>query len=49
MAEAGQVLNEGDTVPFNGHIFRIERAEKRRILRVRMEKNHHDPEPAVVE
>ena len=49
MAEAGQVLNEGDTVPFNGHIFRIERAEKRRILRVRMEKNYHDPEPAVVE
>jgi len=49
MAEAGQVLNEGDTVPFNGHIFRIERAEKRRILRVRMEKNHDVPEPAVVE
>ena len=49
MAEAGQVLNEGDVVPFNGHVFRIERAEKRRILRVRMEKTHPDPEPAVAE
>ena len=49
MAEAGQVLDEGDIVPFNGHTFRIERTEKRRILRVRMEKTHPGPEPAVVE
>ena len=49
MAEAGQVLSEGDAVPFNGHIFRIEKAEKRRILRVRMEANHAEPEPAVTE
>ncbi|HEY0459509.1 MAG TPA: hemolysin family protein [Pyrinomonadaceae bacterium] len=39
MSEAGQILKEGETVPFNGHIFRIERVEKRRILRVRMESN----------
>jgi CBS domain containing-hemolysin-like protein len=38
MSEAGQVLKEGEAVPFNGHIFRIERVEKRRILKVRMEK-----------
>ncbi|HEY8559318.1 MAG TPA: hemolysin family protein [Pyrinomonadaceae bacterium] len=47
MAEAGQILTEGDVVPFNGHIFKIERVEKRRILRVRMERN--DQTPAVTE
>jgi CBS domain containing-hemolysin-like protein len=39
MSEAGQLLNEGDDVAFNGHTFRVEKAEKRRILRVRMQKN----------
>ena len=39
MSEAGQVLTEGETVPFNGHIFKIEKVDKRRILKVRMEKN----------
>jgi CBS domain containing-hemolysin-like protein len=38
MSESGQILNEGDIVPYNGHTFVIERAEKRRILTVRMEK-----------
>jgi CBS domain containing-hemolysin-like protein len=38
MAEAGQILKEGESVPFNGHIFKIEKVEKRRILKVRMEK-----------
>ncbi len=38
MSEAGQVLAEGDTVPFNGHIFKVERVEKRRIKQVRMSK-----------
>ncbi|HVF30018.1 MAG TPA: hemolysin family protein, partial [Pyrinomonadaceae bacterium] len=38
MSEAGTILAEGDSVPFNGHVFRIERAAKRRILSVRMEK-----------
>jgi CBS domain containing-hemolysin-like protein len=39
MSEAGTLLSEGDTVPFNGHVFKIEKAAKRRVLQVRMEKN----------
>lgn len=39
MSEAGQVLNEGDTVPFNGHVFHIEKTAKRRITSVRMRVN----------
>lgn len=39
MSESGQILSEGDTVPFNGHVFRIEKVEKRRILKVRMERS----------
>ncbi len=38
MAEAGTILSEGDTVPYNGHIFIIEMVAKRRILQVRMKK-----------
>jgi CBS domain containing-hemolysin-like protein len=38
MSEAGQVLDAGESVPFNGHIFRIEKVDKRRIVQVRMEK-----------
>lgn len=38
MSEAGELLSEGDTVPFNGHVFKIEKAAKRRILQVRMAK-----------
>ena len=38
MSVAGQILSEGDAVPFNGHIFKIEKVRKRRILQVRMEK-----------
>lgn len=38
MSEAGQVLEKGESVPFNGHIFKIEEVDKRRILKVRMEK-----------
>ncbi len=38
MSEAGQVLTEGETVPFNGHVFKVEKVEKRRIKQVRMEK-----------
>ncbi len=40
MSEAGQLLSEGETVPFNGHVFRIEKVEKRRIKQVRMEKQN---------
>lgn len=39
MSEAGQVLNEGDIVPFNGHVFHIEKTAKRRITSVRMRAN----------
>lgn len=39
MSEAGQVLNEGESVQFNGHIFKVQKVEKRRILKVRMEKS----------
>ncbi len=38
LSQAGEILSEGDTVPFNGHVFKIEKAAKRRILQVRMEK-----------
>jgi CBS domain containing-hemolysin-like protein len=38
MSESGQILKEGEIVPFNGHLFHIERVDKRRILKVRMEK-----------
>jgi len=36
MSEAGSVLAEGDTVPFNGHTFRVEKADKHRIKQIRM-------------
>jgi CBS domain containing-hemolysin-like protein len=39
MAEAGQVLAEGESVQFNGHTFKVEKVDKRRILQVRMEKS----------
>jgi CBS domain containing-hemolysin-like protein len=39
MSESGQILNEGDQVQFNGHNFKIEKVDKRRILQVRMEKS----------
>jgi len=38
MAEAGQILGEGQTVAFNGHVFKVEKVDKRRIMQVRMEK-----------
>ena len=39
MSKSGQVLKEGESVLFNGHNFRVEKVDKRRILRVRLEKN----------
>jgi CBS domain containing-hemolysin-like protein len=39
MSESGQILTEGETVRFNGHIFKVEEVDKRRILKVRMEKS----------
>ncbi len=44
MSEAGQLLEEGATVPFNGHIFQIEKVDKRRITRVSMKKTQKEPE-----
>jgi CBS domain containing-hemolysin-like protein len=38
MSESGQILKEKDEVKFNGHIFHIEKVDKRRIVKVRMEK-----------
>jgi CBS domain containing-hemolysin-like protein len=38
MSEAGKVLTEGDAVRFNGHNFKVEKVEKRRVVSVRMEK-----------
>jgi CBS domain containing-hemolysin-like protein len=46
MAEAGELLKEGDIVPFNGHVFKIEQVKKRRVLRVRMEKTEKPAAPA---
>ena len=37
MSAAGQILDAGATVRFNGHTFRIEKVDRRRILKVRME------------
>lgn len=38
MSEAGKLLAEGDSVRFNGHIFNVEKVDKRRIVRVKMER-----------
>lgn len=40
MSESGQILNEGETVPYNGHTFKIEKVDNRRILKVKMEKTN---------
>ncbi len=37
MNESGEILEEGEEVKYNGHIFIIESVDKRRILKVRME------------
>jgi CBS domain containing-hemolysin-like protein len=39
MSESGQILNEGEQVKFNGHVFKVEKVDKRRITQVRMEKS----------
>ncbi len=46
MAEAGQLLSEGDTVPFNGHVFRVEKVEKHRIKQVWMQAAQNGTDPA---
>jgi CBS domain containing-hemolysin-like protein len=37
MSEAGQLLEKGAKVRFNGHVFTVEKADKRRILEVKMQ------------
>ena len=44
MSEAGQLLNEGESVAFNGHVFLVEEVDKRRITKVRMQTS--EPEEA---
>lgn len=39
MSEAGQVLEKGESVRFNGHSFKVEEVDKRRILKIRMEES----------
>ncbi|MBX3293768.1 MAG: HlyC/CorC family transporter [Acidobacteria bacterium] len=39
MSEAGRILDEGEAVPFNGHTFHIETVDRRRIKKVRLQKN----------
>ncbi|MFN2502466.1 MAG: hemolysin family protein [Pyrinomonadaceae bacterium] len=38
MAESGQILAEGNTVPFNGHVFRVLKVHQRRIKQIKMER-----------
>lgn len=38
MAEAGQLLEEGAEVPFNGHVFQVDKVDKRRIMKVTLKK-----------
>lgn len=38
MSESGQILEEGESVRFNGHVFKVEKVDKRRIMKVKMEK-----------
>ena len=37
MSEAGELLQVGESVSFNGHVFKVEKVDKRRIVKVRME------------
>ncbi len=47
MTEAGHVLQPGEVVKHNGHLFHIERVERRRVMRVRLEKTEEaTQEPA---
>ena len=42
LAESGRILSEGETIPYNGHIFTAEKVVKRRILKVRMAEAAND-------
>lgn len=42
MSEAGQILAEGQTVPYNGHVFTVEKVDKHRIKQVRMQQSQNE-------
>jgi CBS domain containing-hemolysin-like protein len=44
MTEVGQVLKPGQVVPYDGLSFHVERVEKRRVMRVRLEVMEQKPE-----
>ena len=44
MTEAGHVLNPGEVVQHDGLVFKVERVEKRRVMRVKLEIVHTDGE-----
>jgi CBS domain containing-hemolysin-like protein len=37
MSEAGEILKEGESVAYDGHVFKVRKVDKRRILKVRLE------------
>jgi CBS domain containing-hemolysin-like protein len=43
MTEAGHVLQPGEVIKHNGLLFRVERVERRRVMRVRLEKTEEPP------
>jgi CBS domain containing-hemolysin-like protein len=49
MSQAGEILEEGAVVPFNGHTFRVEKVDKRRIRQVRMFDTHTESNAANAE
>ena len=42
MSEAGQILSVGQTVPFNGHLFTVQKVDKHRVVQIRMERIRSD-------
>ena len=44
MTQAGHVLKPGEVVQYNGLVFQVERVEKRRVMRVKLEIVHIDGE-----
>jgi CBS domain containing-hemolysin-like protein len=49
MTEAGHVLKPGEVVPYDGLVFKVERVEKRRVRRVKLELVQTDREEAANE
>ncbi|HMQ03723.1 MAG TPA: hemolysin family protein [Pyrinomonadaceae bacterium] len=43
MSISGSLLSDGDTVPFNGHVFVVEKVNKRRVVQVRMTETAQAP------